>query len=127
MAKSTGSGVPIPGVEFTAFAALNQRTLNAMAHMNVDMARRMLDMNTQYLEFIRHRLDEDEATGNRLGDCKTMPEVVETVTSFYRTAFQEYAGEMQKLMQLGSSAAAETLAEAESEVKHALEGEDAKV
>ncbi len=126
MAKSAGNGAETPNVDFSAFAALNQRTLNAMAHMNVDLARRMLDMNSQYLDFVRHRLDEDEATGNRLSDCTTMPEVVDAVTEFYRTAFEEYASEMQKLMTLGTQAAANSMANAENEVKHALDDDDTK-
>jgi hypothetical protein len=62
----------------------NQAALNAMTHIGVQSMRQMVDMNQQYLEFIKHRLDEDIKTGERIGACKDVPDVVSAVSDSIR-------------------------------------------
>ena len=101
----------VPG--FEAFARANQAALNAMNHIGVESMRQMIDLNCQYLAFLRHRLDEDIRTGERIGASKSLPEVVAAVTDFYSKAFEEYAREMSELSEMAVKAAADTFQEAD--------------
>lgn len=117
MAKSqtatfgTGAMGAMPG--FAAVARANQATLNAVAHIGVQSMRQMVDMTQQYLDFIRHRLDEDTKTAERIGKCNSMPEIVDAVTDFYQTAYEEYSKEMNDLSEMAARAASDTLEESE--------------
>jgi hypothetical protein len=105
----------LPG--FKAFAQANQAALGAMTHIGVESMRQMIEMNQQYLDFIRHRLDEDIKAGERISDCKSVPDAMAAVSDFYSKAFEEYSKEMASLSEMASKAASETLQEAERTAK----------
>jgi hypothetical protein len=107
----------VPG--FKAFTQANQAALGAMTHIGVESMRQMIEMNKQYLDFIRHRLDEDIKTGERIGDSKSVPDAMAAVSEFYSKAFEEYSNEMVSLSEMATKAASETLQEAERATKDA--------
>lgn len=120
--KAAFASPKIPG--FEAFAQANQSAIDAISHIGVDNMQRMLQINAQYLDFIRHRLEEDMATTKRIRESGTMPEVVDAVTDFYKLAFDEYAKEMVDLSEMAVAATAASITETEEEAANALKAQD---
>jgi len=111
----------MPGFDAKVFAKANEAAVSAMSHIGADTMHRVLQINTQYLEFIRNRLGQDMKMTDRLRECSTVPEAVEILSDFYKTAFEEYSKELAEMGEMATMAAAETVAEVEDETNKVLE------
>ncbi|MEM8811465.1 MAG: phasin family protein [Pseudomonadota bacterium] len=116
----------MPFMNTAPLSPMNLKAFNAVTHLNVQMARRMLDMNRQYLDFIQKRLSTDIDYSEKLNQCSKMSEMVETTTSFCKQDFEDYAEEIAELSRRSTDAAAEAVADAEKETRHVLDEDAAK-
>lgn len=113
----------------TALSALNAlpgsslglQSVTTLTQLNAHMMMRMLDINRQYLDFIGRRLDMDIAFSERLSKGTVPGDMFEHLTSFYQTAFEDYAQETAELLKNSTDATNEAIFEAEGEASRPLD------
>ena len=117
------SATTLPALDITAFTNANQRSLAMMAHIGADAMRHAIEINGQFMDFLRGRLEEDEKVAETLACCQAPDEAIEAVNGFYKTAFDQYADEMRILSEKTAKSLTETMKTAETGLKRTVEGE----
>jgi len=120
-AMKTDDGTTAPVIDITSFTVPNQRSLATMAHVGTDAIRHMIDMNRQFLDFVRGRLEEDAKIADHLATCASPNDALEAVNGFYKTAFDQYAEEVRVLSDTAARSMTETMQAAENGLKRSVE------
>jgi hypothetical protein len=92
----------------TAWYQVQQPAFEAFADLNGRIIDQVSRANTEWINFIGRRLDEDMAASRRLLECRTMADVFKTYTEFFQRAQQQYHSEFQYFTRLNQSMAQET-------------------
>jgi len=114
------SATTLPALDITAFTNANQRSLAMMAHIGADAMRHAIEINGQFMDFVRGRLKEDEEVAEALACCNAPDEAMEAVTGFYKTAFDQYADEMRILSEKTAKSMTDTMKTAETGLKRTV-------
>lgn len=112
--------IPVGALNALPGASMNIRSISTLTQLNAHMMMRMLDINRQYLDFIGRRLDKDIALSEKLSDGANPSDMLEHLTTFYQSAFEDYAQETAELLKNSSDATNEAILEAENEASHVL-------
>ena len=107
----------LPVIDFAPLMVSNQRAIAAMAHVGTDAMRHVIEMNVQFLDFVRDRLDEDAKVAETLAGCQSSNEAIDAVNGFYQKAFDQYADEMRILSDKAAQTLTDTMKVAEDEFK----------
>ena len=113
----------LPVIDISIFTNANQRSLAMMAHIGADAMRHAIEINGQFMDFLRGRLKEDEKVAETLACCQAPDEAIKAVNGFYKTAFDQYADEMRVLSEKTAKSLTETMKTAETGLKRTVEGE----
>lgn len=113
--------MPLPVPDIGVFMAANQRAIAALTRCGADTFRHTVDMNTQFLDFARKRVAEDESVAETLSACRSPQDAMEAVSEFYRHAFDQYADEMRVVSDGISTLAGDAMTLGEAEAKALLE------
>jgi hypothetical protein len=106
-----------PALDLTPFTGANQRAIAAMAHVGTDAMQHVIEMNVQFLDFVRGRLGEDAKVAEALASCQSSNEAIDAVNGFYQRALEQYAEEMRVLSDKAAQTVTDTMKLAEDEFK----------
>ena len=77
--------------------------LGALAWMGTWWMEQIEDMGAEWLTFLAHRVSEDVRIQHRILRCTTPAEIQQIQAEFLLKAFEDYAAENGKLMEMGSA------------------------
>lgn len=100
-------------------ASMNMGSISTLTQLNAHMMMRLLDINRQYMDFITRRLDKDIALSEKLANDTAPNDMIEHLSTFYQTAFEDYSQETAELLKNSSDATSGAILEAESEATRA--------
>jgi len=126
MTKPKEAVATMPGFDMDTLSATGEQSFAAMTHINARLLQAVVRYNTEVLDFVRHRLKRDMQMSEKLANCKSVGEVIETVDDFYRTAFTEYSEETAALMKLGADVTSTTMDEVGRETSAAMNSDEKK-
>ena len=86
----------------------------AMMGSSPAAARAWLEIMNESARFVTDRLQEDVATQQALLKCKTPAEVMQVQSAFFQKALEQYPDEAQRMFEIMSGAAQETLKDAKT-------------
>lgn len=121
MENNTSTAATMPTLDVSGLAEINGKTMTAMTRMGTDALRHSIDMQTQFLGFVRKRLDEDMRVAEALSCCQSPQDALDVVGNFYKTAFENYTNEAQTLGDEVAQSAADTMKVVQEEMKEVSE------
>lgn len=92
-----------------AASAEGQRRLAGLIHMNASLIEAAARCGNEWVDFTRRRLERDMEMSKKLASCRDVPEAIDVVQAFYRTAFSEYSSEFGTLLKNGTEIASDTM------------------
>lgn len=104
-ARKTTDSAAAPAADLKAIAAVNRRSVIAMAEMNKRLFRAMVSVQSEMLDFGQKRFARDMEAACELADCRRPEAALRVVQTFQTRAFEDYSREAGELMRLGAAAA----------------------
>jgi hypothetical protein len=89
--------------------ASQQEALETVESASRAMFDGMARVQHELADFVAERIRQDMETQQEFLRCRTLDDVRQVQTRFFRTAFDQYAAEANKLLKLGSELAARSL------------------
>ncbi len=86
----------------SATAELQKMGFGSLAWLGAGWVENMNNLNTEVLQFISDRVKEDIRTQQEILHAKDLTEVQEIQTRFMRDAFDQYAAETGKLIEMSN-------------------------
>ncbi|MCP5072849.1 MAG: hypothetical protein GY947_06065 [Rhodobacteraceae bacterium] len=83
--------------------------LMSAAHVNGIMMDAVLSYNSEILDFIKYRLNEDSTTAQHLMACKTTEELVSETSEYLTKIWSDYPSEVAKLANIGIAQAGQVV------------------
>ena len=93
-----------------AVASAQQETLHNIGAAGAAMLEGLTKAQTEISDFITQRIRQDVETQAEMLRCRTLDDVRDLQTRFFKTAFDQYAGEASKLMKIGTDMMERSLA-----------------
>ncbi|WAP70360.1 phasin family protein [Jiella pelagia] len=90
-------------------SAEGQHRIAGLIHMNASLIEAAARCGTEWVDFTRRRLERDMEMSRKLAACRDVPEAIEVVQAFYRTAFSDYSSEFGTLLRNGTDIASDTM------------------
>jgi hypothetical protein len=106
----------MPPFNVSALMTMTRPALAVMAEFNGRLYDSVARFNSEWVEFVGRRLQEDFAVPQRLAACKSPLEAQLIYVNYWKTAFAQYQGELGRLAKMGESFARQTTSAME---KHA--------
>ena len=112
-ATADTSAVPITEVIASAqeaVASAQQETLHNIGAAGAAMFEGLTNAQTEISDFITERIRQDVETQAEMLRCRTLDDVRDLQTRFFKTAVDQYAAEMSRLMKIGTDTMQRSLA-----------------
>ena len=93
-----------------AVASAQQETLHNIGAAGAAMLEGLTKAQTEISDFITQRIRQDVETQAEMLRCRTLDDVRDLQTRFFKTALDQYAGEASKLMKIGTDMMERSLA-----------------
>jgi hypothetical protein len=104
-AEATADTSAVPMTE--AIASAQQETLH---NIGAAMLEGLTKAQTEISDFITQRIRQDVETQSEMLRCRTLDDVRDLQTRFFKTALDQYAGEASRLMKIGTDMMERSLA-----------------
>ena len=85
-----------------AITSAQQETLHKMGAAGAAMLEGLTKAQHEISDFITERIRQDVETQAEMLRCRTLDDVRDLQTRFFKTAVDQYAAEMSRLMQIGT-------------------------
>ena len=114
-AKATADTSAVPMTEAIAsaqeaVASAQQETLHNFGAAGAAMLEGLTKAQTEISDFITQRIRQDVETQAEMLRCRTLDDVRDLQTRFFKTALDQYAGEASRLMKIGTDMMERSLA-----------------
>ena len=112
-ATADTSAVPITEVIASAqeaVASAQQETLHNIGAAGAAMFEGLTNAQTEISDFITERIRQEVETQAEMLRCRTLDDVRDLQTRFFKTAVDQYAAEMSRLMKIGTDTMQRSLA-----------------
>ena len=93
-----------------AVASAQQETLHNIGAAGAAMLEGLTKAQTEISDFITQRIRQDVETQAEMLRCRTLDDVRDLQTRFFKTALDQYAGEASRLMKIGTDMMERSLA-----------------
>ena len=93
-----------------AVASAQQETLHNIGAAGAAMLEGLTKAQTEISDFITQRIRQDVETQGEMLRCRTLDDVRDLQTRFFKTALDQYAGEASRLMKIGTDMMERSLA-----------------
>ena len=93
-----------------AVASAQQETLHNLGAASAAMLEGLTKAQTEISDFITQRIRQDVETQAEMLRCRTLDDVRDLQTRFFKTALDQYAGEASRLMKIGTDMMERSLA-----------------
>ena len=93
-----------------AVASAQQETLHNIGAAGAAMLEGLTKAQTEISDFITQRIRQDVETQTEMLRCRTLDDVRDLQTRFFKTALDQYAGEASRLMKIGTDMMERSLA-----------------
>ena len=93
-----------------AVASAQQETLHNIGAAGAAMLQGLTKAQTEISDFITQRIRQDVETQAAMLRCRTLDDVRDLQTRFFKTALDQYAGEASRLMKIGTDMMERSLA-----------------
>ena len=114
MSKATTHAEPEPGTSAVpmteAITLTQQETLHNIGAASAAMLEGLTHAQTEISDFITERIRQDVETQAEMLRCRTLDDVRELQSRFFKTAVDQYVGEMSRLMEIGTDTMQRSLA-----------------
>ena len=107
-AEATADTSAVPMTE--AIASAQQETLHNIGAAGAAMLEGLTKAQTEISDFITQRIRQDVETQAEMLRCRTLDDVRDLQTRFFKTALDQYAGEASRLMKIGTDMMERSLA-----------------
>ena len=95
---------------YDAIASAQQETLHNIGAASAAMLEGLTKAQTELSDFITERIRHDVETQADMLRCRTLDDVRELQTRFFKTAVDQYAAEVNRLMKIGTDTMQRSLA-----------------
>ena len=95
---------------YDALTSAQQETLHSIGAAGAAMLEGLAKAQSEISDFITERIRQDVETQAEMLRCQTLDDVRDLQTRFYRTAVDQYAAEVSRLMQIGTNTMQRSLA-----------------
>lgn len=107
-AEATAETSAVPMSE--AITTAQQETLHSIEVAGTAMLEGLTKAQTEISDFITERIRQDVETQAEMLRCRTLDDVRDLQTRFFKTAVEQYGAEMSRLMKIGSDTMQRSLA-----------------
>jgi hypothetical protein len=103
------------------FFAVNQKLLQAMAHLNADALQGAVRYQIETLTFLKRRCEADVKLMDDLAGSREFNDAFDVMSNFVQNTASEYTAEVSRIATISSKLASETAKYARAEARHAIE------
>lgn len=98
------------GTTTEAITSAQQETLHTIGAAGAAMLEGLTKAQTEISDFVTERIRQDVETQAEMLRCRTLDDVRDLQTRFFKTAVDQYAAEMSRLMKISTDAMQQSLA-----------------
>lgn len=104
-----------PFLDFARFSQISRNMLTGTTQFNATIQA----LNTEWVEFLGTRLQENGQLFHALGECKTLPDAQNAYAKYLEKTLSQYTEEAQRIMRMAQGAVEEAARVAQEPIKAA--------